>query len=145
MHFHLPLTRGMFKRAGCLDIPAPKVLPIMVNNLNFRPVSSFRGLRKVPLVALSFNSIFPELTLSEEGVAFRIISRHFLPFAEIDTVDTAWRFAHQVTIIPRKGPWTFSFNYFEQNSPKALLRELEKRGVPLTPKARHFSREAALT
>lgn len=110
----------------------------MSNSQNFRPFSSFRGLRRVPLVAVSLNSINPELSITDEGAAFRVIRRHFIRFTDLDRVDLAWRLAHQVTFIPREGPWTFSFNYLEKNSPRTLLRELARRGVTLTHRAQDF-------
>ena len=62
----------------------------MAADLAVRPVATFRGLRHVPLVALSHNSLFPSLEIWADGVALRIIRRHRLRFEDIEAVDLRW-------------------------------------------------------
>lgn len=110
----------------------------MTSDLTVRPVATFRGLRHVPLVALSHNSLFPSLEIGADGVALRIIRRHRLRFEDIEAVDLRWRLAHQITFIPRKGPWTFSANFLDRTTARRVLAALDTGNVTLTQRARDF-------
>lgn len=102
----------------------------------FSPSATFRGLRYVPFIALSRNSLYPALDMDEQAIVIRVIGRRVLPFSDIATVDVRWRLAHQVTLVPRKGPWTFSANFFDKAAALCLVRALAERGVALTAQAR---------
>lgn len=104
----------------------------------FQPSATFRGLRHVPLVALSRNSLYPALHMDGASVVIRVIRRHALAIDDLAAVDVRWRLAHQVTLVPRKGPWTFSANFFDRVAAFSFLAALEERGAPLTVRARAF-------
>lgn len=110
----------------------------MSNELNLRPFASFRGLRNVPMVALSHNSIRPHLSLTSEGIDFRVIRKHFLTYRDLEAVTYGWALSHQITLIPKHGPWTYAFNYFRKEQPMMLLTQLQQQGVSLTPLALNF-------
>lgn len=99
----------------------------MAADFTVRPLATFRGLRHVPLVALSHNSLFPSLTIEAGGVTLRIIRRNHLSFEDIEAVDLGRRLAHQITFLPRNGPWTFSANFLDR---AAVRRVLFCRMVP---------------
>ena len=101
-------------------------------------MATFRGLRHVPLIAVSHNSLFPSLDIGDGELAIRVVGRRRLAFAEIEAVDLRPRLAHQVTIIPKTGPWTFSANFLDRASARQVLAALAGRGVPLTPEATRF-------
>ena len=109
----------------------------------FHPVATFRGLRHVPIVALSRNSLCPPLGIDDTAVTIRVIRHHTLPVSGIATVDVRWRLAHQVTLVPRRGPWTFSANFFDKAGAISFVKALEERGVPITMNARRFLEGAA--
>lgn len=108
----------------------------MSNKKNFRPFASFRGLRNVLIVAVSANALFPELFISDAGIDLRVMRRHHLNFDEIESVTYGWRLAYQVTLVPKSGPFTFSFNYLVKAEAKALLRDLDRKGLALSARAR---------
>ena len=114
----------------------------MPPDLAIRPAATFRGLRHVPLLAVSYNSLYPSLEIGADGVRVRIIRRHRLPFEEVEAVDLRWRLAHQIILIPRKGPWTFSANLMGRTTALHVLAALDARSLPLTDKARTFLTEA---
>lgn len=116
----------------------------MASDLTVRPIATFRGLRHVPLVALSHNSLFPSLEIGAGGVTLRIIRRHHLRFEDIEAVDLSRRLAHQITLIPRKGPWTFSANFLDRATARRVLAALDTTNVTLTQRARDFLTEAAV-
>lgn len=109
-----------------------------IAQIELRPAATFRGLRHVPLIALSHNSIYPSLHIGEDAVIVRVIRRHRLSFDDIGAVDYRWRLAHQVTIIPKQGPWTFSANFLDRASACKVLIALNSAGVPLAPQAFDF-------
>lgn len=101
----------------------------------FYPSATFRGLRHVPFIAISRNSLYPALEMDEDAIFIRVVRRHALPLSEIAMVDVRWRLAHQVTLVPQKGPWTLSANFFDKAGAVAVLTVLGESGVPLTAKA----------
>lgn len=104
----------------------------------FHPTATFRGLRHVPLFALSHNSLCPVLEMDGDALVIRIIRRHVFRLADIACVDVRWRLAHQVTLVPRKGPWTFSANFFDETAALAFVAALQESGLPLTAQAQGF-------
>ena len=69
----------------------------------FRPLSTFSGLRNVPLVATSFNSLYPSLTVKPGGLTIVVVRTHDFAFDEIEAIEAAWRFGHMVTIGAEEG------------------------------------------
>lgn len=112
----------------------------MVADLTVRPLATFRGLRHVPLLALSHNSLFPSLAIGADGVILRIVRRHHLRFEDIEAVDLSWRLAHQVTFVPQQGPWTFSANFLDRGMVLRVLAALDSGNAPLTLLAQSFLR-----
>lgn len=110
----------------------------MPSDLTIRPVATFRGLRHVPLIALSHNSLSPSLEIGADGVTLRIIRRHHLRFEDIEAIDLRWRLAHQLTFIPRKGLWTFSANFMDRTTVLRVLAALDTANISLTHRARDF-------
>lgn len=104
----------------------------------FHPVATFCGLRYVPLVALSRNSLYPALHMDASTITIRVIRRHVLAIADLAAVDVRRRLAHQVTLVPRKGPWTFSANFLDKAAALSLVTALDERGVTMTPQAQDF-------
>lgn len=110
----------------------------MPPELAVRPAAAFRGLRYLPLIAVSHNSLYPSLKIGAGGVTLRVIRRHHLRFEEIEAVDLRWRLAHQVTIIPKKGPWTLCANFLDRVAAQSVLGALDAGDVALSPRARAF-------
>jgi hypothetical protein len=103
--------------------------------LRFRPVATFSGLRNVPLVATSFNSLYPSLTVKPGGLTIVVVRTHDFAFDEIETIEAAWRFGHMVTIVPKEGWRTFSANFYGRPAAAKALAALRDRGAPLSAAA----------
>lgn len=104
----------------------------------FTPLATFRCLRHMPLIALTRNSLYPALEVDETTVVIRVIRRHALALADLAEVDVRWRLAHQVTLVPRKGAFAFSANFFDRTGAVSLVAALGEWGVPLTAQAQAF-------
>ncbi len=103
----------------------------MSEDRHFSPVATFSGLRGVPLVALSRNSLYPSLIVGSDSVTIRVVRRHRLPFGDIREVTVRWRLAHQLTLVPKRGLRTFSANFIAKEDIVHAVRALEQRGVAL--------------
>ena len=103
----------------------------MTRDLHFTPNATFSGLRGVPLVALSRNSLYPELTIGVDSLAIRVIRRHRLLFRDIREVRVRWRLAYQLTIVPVRGLRTFSANFLSRKDAARVIEALKQRGVAL--------------
>ncbi|MEZ5764025.1 MAG: hypothetical protein R3D69_07045 [Xanthobacteraceae bacterium] len=83
----------------------------MPADLHFTPNATFSGLRGVPLIALSRNSLYPTLTIGADSLTIRVVRRHRLAFREIRKVGVGWQLAWQLIIIPERGWRSFSANF----------------------------------
>lgn len=99
-------------------------------------LASFTGLRGVPLLSLSRNSINPALHLHPDRVVYRVVGRRTKPLANIRqvTVMTA-PFTRNVDFEFLDSMFSFTANVKDDAWRLWLLRQLQERGVPLAPKA----------
>ena len=70
--------------------PATTALPIVDDGAGGRSVpvrATFTGVRGLPWVGLAHNSLNPRLTITPEGLAFRVLLRGRHRFDEIEQVD----------------------------------------------------------
>lgn len=115
----------------------------MTEDLHFHPIATFSGLRGVPLVALSRNSLYPALVIGADGVTIRVIRRHHLLFIDIREATVRWRLAHQLTIVPKRGLRTFSANFAAKDDVVRAVTALKQRGVTLDAAAADLLRADA--
>jgi len=101
----------------------------------FRPLATFSGLRRVPLIATSNNSLYPSLTVKPTGVTIVVVRTHDFAFGEIETIEARWLFDHMITIRPRDGWRTFSATFFGRPAAAEALRALQDAGARLGPSA----------
>lgn len=106
----------------------------MSNTLSLTPLATFCSIRYVPLLALAHNSLFPSLTVEPDGVRIRVIRLHELKFDEIECITLRKRLAHQITIIPRRGIWTYRANVLAESAVRAVT-VLRQQGAPLDKSA----------
>lgn len=106
-------------------------------------MATFRGLRGVPIVALTRNSLYPSVSIGDDHLVIRVIGARRLSLDAIESVGVAQRLAYQVTLQPRKGPWNFSANFATRAAATHLLQALAARGVPLAASASAFLAELA--
>lgn len=110
----------------------------MSADLHFTPIATFSGLRGVPLIALSRNSLYPTLTIGADSLTIRVVRRHRLALRDIRKVGFGWRLAHQLTIIPERGWRSFSANFLSARAAACALEALRLRGVALDGAAIDF-------
>jgi hypothetical protein len=110
----------------------------MIADQHFTPIATFSGLRGVPLLALSRNSLYPALTVGADSLTIRVVRRHRLAFRDIRQVGISRRLAHQLTIIPERGWRSFSANFLFAQEAAHALEALQKRGVVLDSAAIDF-------
>lgn len=103
----------------------------MTGDLHFTPAATFSGLRGVPLIALSRNSLYPALVIGPDSMTIRVIRRHRLAFSDIREIGVSWRLAHQLTIVPKRGLRTFSANFLSKRDVTRAVETLRQRGVAL--------------
>jgi len=107
----------------------------MAGNLYLTPAATFVGLRGVPLIALARNSLYPALVIGSESVTIRVLRRHRLALGDIRAVSVAWRLAHQLTIVPKRGLRIFSANFLSRKDVTRAVEALKQHGVALDASA----------
>lgn len=112
----------------------------MSNALHVRPLATFCGVRHVPLLAVSRNSLFPFLVIQSNGLRIRVVSAHDLKFDEIECITLRKRLSHQLTIVPRRGWWTYSANLLADSAAQAVAA-LHQYAAPLSADAIEFLRQ----
>ena len=106
----------------------------MQDDWETRPLATFSGLRGVPLLSLSYNSLFPSLRIQKQGIAIRVIRWHDFAYADIERIEAQRRLGQLLTFVPRRGVRTFSVN-FPRASAVAVVSASQQRGAPLAPTA----------
>ncbi|MFN3891841.1 MAG: hypothetical protein ACK4MV_15710 [Beijerinckiaceae bacterium] len=101
----------------------------------FRPLATFSGIRDVPLIATSHNSLYPSLSVTATGVSIVVVRTHVFSFDDIERIDARWLFGHMFTIVPKAGWRTFSANFYGRPAAAEALRALRDAGAPLAPSA----------
>ena len=100
---------------------------------------AFTGLKGLPLIALSKNSIAPLLMVYADGVQFRVFIQRKKGFADIERVDAVQGFLTQnVIIIWKDSAFAFVGNLDDVDNLRALLQFFQRRGVPLGEKAQRL-------
>ncbi len=66
---------------------------------SFRPLAAFSGLKNVPLVATSHNSLYPSLTVDAAGVTIVVVRTHRFTWEDIETIEAGWMFGHMITLV----------------------------------------------
>jgi hypothetical protein len=106
-----------------------------LNELRFRPLATFSGIRNVPFIATSHNSIYPSLTVKQGALTIVVVRTHVFAFDEIEPIDARWLFGHMITIRPRQGWRNFSATFYGRPAAAEALRALQQAGAPLAPTA----------
>ncbi len=98
------------------------------------PIATFSGLKRVPLLALSHNALFPALVIGREALMIRVLRRHVLAFHELEAV-TCRRGNRGLTFVPKRGIRTFSASFGGRDAALRALRKLRDAGAPLDGEA----------
>jgi hypothetical protein len=103
--------------------------------LQFTPLASFSGLRGVPLLALSHNSLFPALTLDAEGVTVKVLRSHRLRYDALASIELDRRLGRKLTFVPKQGWRDFTVSFAGPDMLRAVIEALLRFGAPLSPQA----------
>lgn len=110
----------------------------MTAELHFTPNATFSGLRGVPLIALTRNSLYPALTIGDDSLTIRVVRRHRLALRDIRQVGFSRPLACQLTIVPERGWRSFSANFLSAREAARALEALQLRGAALDAAAIDF-------
>ncbi|WP_332692847.1 hypothetical protein [Bosea sp. (in: a-proteobacteria)] len=103
--------------------------------LKFTPLASFSGLRGVPLLALSHNSLFPALALDAEGVTIKVLRSHRFLYGEIAVIELDRRLGRKLTFVPKRGWRDFTVSFAGPDMARAVIEALQRFDAPLSPHA----------
>lgn len=107
-------------------------------------LAAFIGLKPLPTIALVRQNYNPKLFLLPSGIEFKVISKKYKQYSEIESVDIlTWRQTRNITFNFRDSIFNFSGNVIVDKVLADALAFLEKKGAPLTPKARSFLAQAS--
>ncbi len=65
-----------------------------MSDQRFRPMATFSGIRRIPLLALTHNSLYPSVTVQATGAAIVVVRTHVFTFDEIEAIEARWLFGH---------------------------------------------------
>jgi len=109
--------------------------PIVVGE-RFTPLATFSGLKRVPFLAVSRNSLMASLVIGQDALAIRVIRLHVLRFEDIEAVSCGQRLGVSIQFSPKRGIRTFSANFRSKDpAAKTVLRRLAAAGVLLDASA----------
>lgn len=112
--------------------------PIVVGE-RFTPLATFSGLKRVPFLAVSRNSLMASLVIGQDALAIRVIRLHVLRFEDIEAVSCGQRLGVSIQFSPKRGIRTFSANFRSKDpAAKTVLRRLAAAGVLLEPARRRY-------
>ena len=106
-----------------------------MSDQRFRPMATFSGVRRIPLLALTHNSLYPSVTVQATGAAIVVVRTHVFTFDEIAAIEARWFFGHMITFMPKAGWRTFSASFYGRPAAADALRALKNAGAPIAPSA----------
>ena len=98
-----------------------------------RPLATFSGLRGVPIVATSHNSLFPSLSIGPGGIVIRVIRWHRLAADDIESISLRKFLGYQITFVPRTGIRTFTAAFAGKADTVKTLTALRHHAPALAP------------
>ena len=115
--------------------------PLPAEGVEVPLLASFAGLARVPILSLGKNNLSARLRLYPDELEFKVLRTRRRPYTEIQRIETQSFWAtRNVEFVWRGSLITFTANLHSDAWRLALLRFLERRGVPLSPAARALSR-----
>ena len=107
------------------------VMSAAMGGLVVQPLATFRGIRHVPLLAASRNSLFPSLEIGADAVRIRVVGSQLLRYAELEAVQLRRGLGHRLLFVPKTGIWTFSATFAGAGDAMRALAALRAGGAPL--------------
>jgi hypothetical protein len=112
----------------------------MSNAFQVRPLATFRGVRHLPLLAVSHNSLFPSLVIQPDSLRIHVVRVHSLKFDEIECISLRKLLSYQLTIVPKRGWWTYSASFLADSAVR-VVAALHQYAAPLAAAAIEFLRQ----
>jgi len=106
------------------------------NGFQIPLLASFTGIKLIPLVALSHNSLSPALTIYEDSLKYKVLKEKVVPYSdiyEVDILDTVG--TKNIRVVFKNSSFTFSGNLFHKDNLLELLKFFERKNVKLSPSA----------
>jgi hypothetical protein len=103
-------------------------------------LASFVGIKFLPtIIAVGYNNISPKLIFFEEGIGYKVFSKSYKKYSDIELVDIWITFGtRNLTFKFRNSIFTFTANLGDDNNLKNALGFLQKKNCPLSSKAEKF-------
>lgn len=97
------------------------------------PLVTFSGVRGVPLLALSHNSLCPQLVIGPDAVTVRVIRRHRFSYDSLACIRAERGLRHRIALVPKRGWRTFTVGFSSQQQARGAVAALASYGAPLEP------------
>lgn len=109
-------------------------------------LATVTGLKSLPgHVAYSYNNPYPALTLYENRIECRVLVKKVIFLSEIEIADVMETFlTRNINIYVKNQEKLFTANLYGRRNLARFLGYLEKRGVPLSERAKAFKAKNAL-
>ena len=101
--------------------------------LTLTPLATFSGLRGVPLLALSRNSLYPQLVIARDAVTVRVMRRHRFTYDDLARVYAERGDERRITLAPKRGWRTFTASFSSRAQAQHAVEALAARGAPMDP------------
>ena len=107
--------------------------PHQTPEFTIRPLATFSGLRGVPIMATSHNSLFPSLSIGADGIVIRVIRWHRFAVDEVESISMRKLLGYQLTFVPRAGIRTFTAAFAGKTDTVQTLTALQNHAGALRP------------
>ena len=104
--------------------------------------ATFAGVEGAPLLALGHNNCCPLLRLFNDQIEFRVLRKQRRPYSSIKSVGVHQGFlTNNIQIVWHGALLTFSANISREDNLVEVVKFLQRKQVPLSPKAQTFLQE----
>jgi len=104
-------------------------------DVSLTPLATFSSLQRLPLVALSHNSLFPSLVIGPQAATIRVLRRHVLAYDDLAPIRLTHRLGYRLTFAPRQGWRAFTASFASREEVARALAALVDFGAPVDGEA----------
>ncbi len=104
-------------------------------DVTLTPLATFSGLQRLPLIALSHNSLFPSLVIGPRAVTIRVLRRHVLAYDDLASISLSYRPGERLTFTPRQSWRNFTASFASREEAAKAVAALGDFGAPVDGKA----------
>lgn len=99
--------------------------------VSLTPLTTFSGLKRLPLVALSHNSLFPSLVIGPQAVTVRVLRQHVLAYDDLAPIRLSHRLGYRLTFAPLRGWLDFTASFASREKAAKAVAVLVDFGAPV--------------